>query len=89
MGVIEFRTEAMKSIQVGELKARFSEVLGAVKAGETVVISYGRKREKVAALVPYPPVGGRAKRKLGVLAGRARARFAKDFTVSDEELLKA
>ena len=45
----------MKSIQVGELKARFSEVLSEVKAGKTVVISYGRKHEKVAALVPYPP----------------------------------
>lgn len=79
----------MKSIQVGELKARFSEVLGAVKSGETVVISYGRKREKVAAIVPYPPAGGGARRKLGLLAGRARVRFAEDFAITDEDLLKA
>jgi len=79
----------MKSIQVGELKARFSEVLSEVKAGKTVVISYGRKHEKVAALVPYPPVGQPAARKLGVLAGRAKARFAKDFSISDEDLLQA
>jgi len=79
----------MKSIQVGELKARFSEVLSEVKAGKTVVISYGRKHEKVAALVPYPPTAQPATRTLGVLAGRAKARFAKDFSISDEELLQA
>ena len=79
----------MKSIQVGEFKARFAEMLDAVKAGETVVISYGRKREKVAALVPYPQVRGPARRRLGVLAGRARVRFAKDFSISDEALLRA
>ena len=79
----------MKSIQVGEFKTRFAELLNAVKAGETVVICYGRKREKVAALVPYPPASGAAKRKLGVLAGQARARFAKDFTMSDAELLRS
>lgn len=79
----------MKSIQVGELKARFSEVLSEVKAGKTVVISYGRKHEKVAALVPYPLTAQPAVRTLGVLAGRAKARFAKDFSISDEELLQA
>ena len=79
----------MKSIQVGEFKARFAEMLDAVKAGETVVISYGRKREKVAALVSYPQVREPARRRLGVLAGRARVRFAKNFSISDEELLRA
>ncbi|MEZ5614604.1 MAG: hypothetical protein R3E35_05255 [Rhodocyclaceae bacterium] len=79
----------MKSIQVGELKARFSEVLSEVKAGKTVVISYGRKHEKVAALVPYPFATQPEARALGVLAGRAKARFAKDFSISDEELLQA
>jgi len=29
----------MKTISVGELKARFSEVLDAVRKGETVVVS--------------------------------------------------
>jgi prevent-host-death family protein len=78
----------MKSIQVGEFKARFSELLNAVKAGETVVISYGRKREKVAALVPYRQVAAPARRKLGVLEKRARVRFAKDFAISDDEMLR-
>ena len=79
----------MKSIQVGEFKAHFAEMLDAVKAGETVVISYGRKREKVAALVPYRQVRVPGRRRLGVLAGRARARFAKDFSIGEEELLRA
>lgn len=86
--MIELTVTTMKPIQVGEFKARFAEMLNAVKAGETVVISYGRKREKVAALVPYLQVRGPAKRRLGVLAGRARVQFARDFAISDEELLR-
>ena len=53
------------------------------------MISYGRKHEKVAALVPYPPSAQPAARALGVLAGRAKARFADDFAISDEDLLEA
>jgi prevent-host-death family protein len=77
----------MKTISVGELKARFSEVLDAVRKGETVVVSYGRRREKVAAIVPYREARAQGKRTLGKLAGKARVRFARDFSITDEELL--
>ena len=77
----------MKTISVGDLKARFSEVLDAVRKGETVVVSYGRRREKVAAIVPYREAGAQGKRRLGQLAGKARVRFARDFSIPDEELL--
>jgi len=79
----------MKTISVGDLKARFSEVMEAVRRGDTVVVSYGRRREKVAAIVPYRQIAKRGKRPLGTLAGKARIRFARDFSISDEELLGA
>jgi antitoxin (DNA-binding transcriptional repressor) of toxin-antitoxin stability system len=41
----------MKTLTVGEFKSRFSEALEAVRAGETIVVSYGRDHRKVAALV--------------------------------------
>jgi len=72
---------------IGELKAHFSEVLKKVKEGETVVISYGKKREKVAAIVPYAQVRPKAKRPLGLLQGVASYRLRKDFVLSDEEFL--
>ncbi|MBI2297036.1 MAG: prevent-host-death protein [Betaproteobacteria bacterium] len=71
---------------IGEVKARFSEVLESVRRGKTVIISYGRKREKVAALVPYRRAAA-SPRPLGLLRGKARCRIAKDFSVTDEQLL--
>jgi antitoxin (DNA-binding transcriptional repressor) of toxin-antitoxin stability system len=43
----------MKMMTVGDFKTHFSAVLAAVKQGETVVICYGKQKEKVAAIVPY------------------------------------
>ncbi len=79
----------MKTLQVGEFKARFSEIIEAVRAGETVVVSYGRRRENVAALIPFSQLPATGPRLLGVLAGQASATFAPDFEISDDDLLRA
>jgi len=80
----------MRTLTIGEFKAQFSEVLTAVQAGESVVVCYGRKKEKVAALVPYAqfaaPTG---KRPLGLLKGRAGFAIADDFALDDDEFLAA
>lgn len=77
----------MRIVTIGELKTHFSEVLEQVKHGDTVVISYGRKREKVAALIPYRQLELTRPRSLGLLEGRAQCRVSDDFSMSDEELL--
>jgi prevent-host-death family protein len=79
----------VKTISVGDLKARFSEVIEAVRQGETIIVSYGRRRERIAAIVPYRQVAKKGKRPLGTLARKARVRFAADFSISDEEFLGA
>ena len=79
----------MQTIQVGEFKARFSEMIDSVRAGETIVVAYGRNQQKVAALIPYDQLPQRQPRRLGVLAGVAQVGFADDFAISDEELLGA
>lgn len=80
----------MRTLTIGELKAHFSEVITAVQAGESVVVCYGRKRERLAALVPYAEFSATTgKRPLGLLKGRARFALADDFTLSDEDLLAA
>jgi prevent-host-death family protein len=78
----------MPVLTIGELKARFSEVLESVRRGETIIISYGRRREKVAALVPYRRAAAAARRPLGLLRGKARCRIAGDFSVTDEQFLE-
>lgn len=79
----------MRTLTIGELKTHFSEVLEHVKQGETVVISYGRKKEKVAALIPYWQLEPAKPRPLGLLEGRAQCRLSKNFSLSDEELLES
>ena len=77
----------MQTFTIGELKARFSEVLGQVRQGKEIVISYGKKREKVAVLLPYSRYSAKPERKLGLLRGRGHFVIHKDFKISDEEML--
>ncbi len=77
----------MKTMTVGDFKSRFSEALEAVSAGETIVVSYGRNRRKVAAMVPYSQLQSRHKRPLGLLQSKARVSFGRNFKLSDDELL--
>lgn len=43
----------MKTLPVGKLKTKFSQVLNDVKSSEEVVITYGKKKEKIAVIIPY------------------------------------
>jgi prevent-host-death family protein len=77
----------MNAIPVGELKTNFSSILERVKKGEKVVISFGKKKEKVAVLIPFKDDKPQKSRKLGLLKGKAKCLFKEDFQISDEELL--
>ncbi len=79
----------MKTMTVGEFKARFSEALDAVREGETIVVSYGRNHRKVAAMVPYSEIKAAKRRPLGLLKSRARIRIGKDFGLSDDDFLES
>ena len=76
----------MKTFGVGELKANFSEIVDRVRLGEEFAVAYGRKKEKVAVILPYAHFRRRRERKLGILKGQARCVIGKDFTMTDEEL---
>jgi len=78
----------MKTYTVGELKAHFSEVLDMVQEGNEIAISYGRKKEIVAHIVP-PKKKKKAKRKLGALEGKASVRFHKNWKMTTEEFLNS
>jgi len=43
----------MQTVQVGELKRDFSNILKQVGSGEEFVVEYGKNHEKVAKIIPY------------------------------------
>lgn len=73
-------------MSVGELKTNFSEVLKRVQAGEEIGIAYGKSKVVVARLVPRNTQKP-AKRKIGILDGKSKVQFAKDFKLTTEEFL--
>lgn len=80
----------MKTMSVDELKAQISEVLGQLaRNGEPIAISYGKKKERIAVLVPYHQLKPKSARALGLMRGRASCAIHDDFALSDEESLSA
>jgi len=73
-------------MSVGEFKAKFSEVLKKVLAGEEIAISYGKSKEIVARLVPKTSAK-KLRRKIGIFEGKGRVFFGKDFKMTEEEFL--
>jgi len=76
----------MKTLHCAEAKTHFSSVLKDVEAGNEVAIAYGRKKETIAVIVPYEKWKKNQKRQLGTLEGKMSVKFAKDFSMTDEEL---
>jgi len=72
----------MKTMTVGEFKAQFSEVVEAVRSGETIAVSYGRKKDVIGYFQPEP-ADDAPKIKLGLLEGKAKFTF---YLAGGEEL---
>jgi prevent-host-death family protein len=79
----------MKYLQVAELKTNFSEILEDVKNGEEITISFGRKKEKIAVIIPYAKYKKNNRRKLGILENIASYKIGKDFKISDSDFLNS
>ena len=77
----------MKTMSVGQVKAEISEVLAGVQRGETVAVEYGRKKKKVAMIVPYPE--DKPPRRLGVLEGKMQYQWVGSGKITEEEFLNS
>ncbi len=75
----------MKTFAVGEFKTHFSEIIEQVRAGEEIIISYGKKKENVAVLIPYASYKTK-KIQLGLLQHKT-FKIHDDFKMTEEELL--
>lgn len=82
-------TTIMKTFQVAEIRAQFSSVLKEVEAGSEIGITFGKKKETIAVIVPIDQYKKMKERKLGTLEGKAKIRISEDWTISDEELLNS
>jgi antitoxin (DNA-binding transcriptional repressor) of toxin-antitoxin stability system len=77
----------MHTMTVGEVKSHFSEALDLVQKGEDIVISFGKRKEKIAVLVPFSRYDQKQERRLGLLAGKATYTIKDGFKLDDELLL--
>lgn len=76
---------SMNVVTVGNIKKDFSDILKNVTAGAEYTISFGKKKEKLAVVIPY--VKYRQKKKLGALANRGSYKMTKNFKMTDSQLL--
>lgn len=79
----------MTTITVGDLKARFSDILKKVQQGESIAIAFGRKKEVLAYLVPKKSLDQLSPRPIGLLADTAGFSLRDDFKITEEDLLAA
>ena len=77
----------METVKIGELKTNFSSVLKKIKAGQEIIICYGKKDEKVAVLMPYKKYRNKTPRPLGILEGKATMTIKSDFSMTDDAFL--
>lgn len=79
----------MQQLTVGDFKSKFSQILEKVLKGESVGITYGKKKKKVAALIPYNKLAQSNKIKLGLFKGKFSFKIKKGFKMTDEEFLNS
>lgn len=76
----------MKKLPVGELKTRLSDVLAEVKSGAEVVITYGKKKENIAVIIPYSAYMKKNSIRVGLLQEK-KMKIHDDFELSEEDFV--
>lgn len=76
----------MKTLPVGELKTHFSEILDDIKSGEEIIVTYGKKKENIAVIIPYTSYKKKNKINLGLLSNK-KMTISSNFKITEEELL--
>ena len=79
----------MKTLQSAQAKTHFSSVLKDVEAGNEIAITYGKKKQTIAVIIPYQKWKKNQKRQLGTLEGKMSVTFSEDFAMTDEELVNS
>jgi prevent-host-death family protein len=75
----------MKTLPVAEVRTNFSSLLKEVESGNEIGISFGRKKETIAVIIPIDEYKKIKARKLGTLEGKASVEFKGEWKITDEE----
>lgn len=79
----------MKTVPVAEVRSSLSTLLKEVESGNEIGISFGRRRETIAVIVPIAEYKKLKERRLGSLVGRLTVEFKDDWLMTDEEFLNS
>jgi len=79
----------MKTLPVAEVRTNFSSLLKEVESGKEIGISFGRKKEIIAVIIPIDEYKKIKTRRLGTLEGKASVEFKGEWKISDEEFLNS
>lgn len=77
----------MKTLPIAHVKTHLSSLLKEVETGNEIAISFGKRKETIAVIVPFSEYKRSKKRKLGTLKGKMDAIFKDNYAMTDEELL--
>ena len=79
----------MKTVPVAEVRSNLSMLLKEVESGHEIGISFGRRRETIAVIVPIAEYKKIKERRLGSLAGKLTVEFKDNWKMSDDEFLSS
>ena len=79
----------MKTVPVAEVRSNLSTLLKEVESGNEIGISFGRRREMIAVIVPIAEYKKIKERRLGSLVGKVTVEFKDDWKMTDEEFLNS
>lgn len=79
----------METLPVAEIRKNFSSLLKEVESGKEIGITFGKKKQTIAVIVPIGEYKKIKTRKLGTLEGKAKVVFGENWEINDEELLNS
>jgi len=77
----------IKTLYIGEFKSRFSEILEDIRHGDEIVITFGKKKDKIAVLLPFSAYQKQKKVKLGLLKYKGALIIHDDFKITDQDFM--
>lgn len=79
----------MKTLPVAEVRSNLSALLKEVESGNEIGITFGRRRQTIAVIVPIAEYKRIKERRLGSLVGKVSVEFREDWQMTDEDFLKS
>lgn len=77
----------MKTLPVAEIRTNFSALLKEVESGSEIGITFGRKKETIAVIIPIDEYKKIKARKLGTLEGKVKVEFSDNSAITEEEFI--